>query len=51
VPQTQTDYTSNDPVVSQIEQARQALGNNDRSGATQQINQILASGAPELAAN
>ena len=51
VPQTQTDYTSTDPVVAQISQARQALGNNDRAGATQIINQILASGAPELNAD
>ena len=51
VPQTQTDYTSTDPVVNQIEQARQALGNNDTTGATQRISQILASGAPELNAN
>jgi hypothetical protein len=51
VPQTQTDYTSTDPVVAQIAQARQALGNNDTAGATQMINQILASGAPELNAN
>jgi hypothetical protein len=35
-------------VVLQIDQARQALGNNDTAGATQLINQILASGAPEL---
>lgn len=48
VAQTQTDYASNDPVVAQIEQARQALGHHDKAGATQIINQILASGAPEL---
>jgi hypothetical protein len=48
VPQTQVDYTSQDPVVAQIEQARQALGNGDKAGATQTISQILASGAPEL---
>jgi hypothetical protein len=51
VPQTQTDYASNDPVVNEIEQARQALGNNDTTGASQQISQILASSAPELSAN
>lgn len=51
VPQTQVDYTSNNPVVAQIEQARQALGNRDNAGATQLINQILASGAPELGAD
>jgi len=39
---------SADPVVSQIEQARQALGAHNRGGATQQINQILSSNAPEL---
>ena len=48
---TQVDYTSADPVVAQIEQARQALGHNDRTGASQQISQILAGGAPELSAN
>jgi hypothetical protein len=48
VPQIQTDYTNNDPVVVQIGQARQALGNRDNAGATQIINQILASNAPEL---
>ena len=48
VPQTQVDYSSNDPVVAQIEQARQALGNHDNNGATQIINQLLSSGAPEL---
>jgi hypothetical protein len=48
VPQIQANYTSTDPVVVQIDQARQALGNNDTAGATQIVNQILASGAPEL---
>lgn len=48
VPQTQTDYASNDPVVAQIEQARQALGHHDKAGSTQIIDQILASNAPEL---
>jgi hypothetical protein len=48
VPQTATDYTSGDPVVAQIGQARQALGNHDNAAATQTINQILASNAPEL---
>ncbi|WP_297488820.1 hypothetical protein [Acidocella sp.] len=48
VPQTQTDYVSQDPVVAQIDHARQALGNKDRAGAMRTINQILASGAPEL---
>ena len=49
VPQTQTDYASQDPMVSQIQQARTALGSNDRSGALQIINQMLASNEPELA--
>jgi hypothetical protein len=49
VPQSPADYVSQDPVVNQIEQARTALGSNDRSGALQMINQILASNAPELA--
>lgn len=48
VPQTQTDYISHDPVVAQIEQARQALGDRDNSRSVQIINQILASNAPEL---
>jgi hypothetical protein len=48
VPQTQTDYTTQDPVVAQIGQARTALGNHDNAAATQTINQILASNAPEL---
>ncbi len=49
VPQTQADQTSSNPVVGQIEQARTALGKHDKAGATQIINQILASNAPELA--
>jgi hypothetical protein len=48
VPQTQTDYASSDPVVAQIEQARMALGSNDAAQASQVINQVLASNAPEL---
>lgn len=48
VPQTQTDYSSENPVVAQIEQARTAIGHHDNAGATQIINQILASNAPEL---
>ncbi len=48
VPQTQVDYTSSDPIVTQIEQARMALGNRDNHGAIQSIDQMLASGAPEL---
>ncbi len=49
VPQTQTDYSSENPVIAQIEQARTAIGKHDNAGATQIINQILASNAPELA--
>jgi len=45
---TQVNYASQDPVVSQIEQARFAIGNHDKAGAQQMINQILASNAPEL---
>lgn len=45
---TQVNYASQDPLVSQIEQARFAIGNHDRAGAQQMINQILASNAPEL---
>ena len=48
VPQTQTNYASQDPVVAQIQQARYDLGTNDRSGALQMISQILNSNAPEL---
>jgi len=48
VPQTQTDYVSNDPVVTQIDQARTAIGLNNSAMASQLINQILASGSPEL---
>lgn len=45
---TQATYVSSDPVVSQIQQARFALGSHDRAGAQQVINQILTSNAPEL---
>lgn len=48
VPATQTNYTSHDPVVAQIDQARQALGDHNKAGARQIISQILASNAPEL---
>jgi len=48
VPQTQTNYLSNDPVVAQIGQARDALGAHDKTGAVRIINQILASNAAEL---
>jgi hypothetical protein len=48
VPQTQTNYSSADPVVAQIQQARMALGSNDKAQASQVINQVLASNAPEL---
>lgn len=46
--QSQTNYVSTDPVVAQIEQARMALGSNDNAQASQVINQVLASNAPEL---
>lgn len=48
-PQSQMDYTSHDPVVSEIGQARTALGAHNDTGAVQIIDQILASHAPELA--
>jgi hypothetical protein len=44
-PQT---YSSIDPVVRQINNARFALTKNDSAGAQQIIGQILASNAPEL---
>jgi hypothetical protein len=46
---TQADATSQDPVVAEISQARQALGSGNKAGTLQIINQILASNAPELA--
>lgn len=49
VPQSQTNYTSQDPLIGQIEQARGALGSGNKQGAVQMVNQILTSGAPELA--
>jgi len=49
VPQTAGDTPSNDPVVAQIEQARSDIGSNNKPGAEQTINAILASNAPELA--
>jgi hypothetical protein len=48
VPQTQTDYTSEDPIVSRIEAARTALGSNDIATTKSIVNGILASGSPEL---
>ncbi len=48
VPQTQTNYTSEDPTVTAIDQALAALGNGNRSGAMQMIDQLLASNNPEL---
>jgi hypothetical protein len=45
---TQADAVSQDPVVTQISQARQALGSGNKAGTMQIINQILASNAPEL---
>lgn len=49
VPQTQTDYVSQDPLVEQIDQVRTTLGRNDNALASQLINQILMSDTPELA--
>ncbi len=46
---TEADSTSQDPVVAEITQARQALGSGNKSGTLQIINQILASNSPELA--
>jgi hypothetical protein len=48
VPQTQTDYTNNDPIVSQITQARTTLGYGNIPGTTQIIHQILSTNASEL---
>jgi hypothetical protein len=48
VPASDSETPSSDPVVGQIEQARQALGAHHRQAATQQIAQILSSNAPEL---
>jgi hypothetical protein len=45
---TTGDQPSGDPVVAQIEQARQALGNGDKAGSGKILDQILASAAPEL---
>jgi hypothetical protein len=49
VPQTAGDAPSSDPVVARIEQARGDIGSHNNSAATEAINQILASNAPELA--
>jgi len=49
VPQNAGNMPSSDPVVAQIEQARDDIGSNNKAGAAQAINQILASNAPELA--
>jgi hypothetical protein len=49
VPQTAGDAPSSDPVVARIEQARSDIGSKNKSAATEAINQILASNAPELA--
>ncbi len=45
---TEGAQPSADPVVTQIEQARQALGNGDKAGSGKILDQILAGGAPEL---
>ncbi len=39
---------STNPVVAQIEQARQQIGHHDNQGASATIQQILSSNAPEL---
>lgn len=46
---TQADATSQDPTVTAISQARQALGSGNNSGTVQIIDQILASNSPDLA--
>lgn len=45
---TRANDPSQDPVVAQIEQARQAIGRHDLQGAQATIQQILGSNAPEL---
>ena len=42
VPQDQTNSPSSNPLVGQIENARHALGNGDKAGAVQIIDQMLA---------
>ncbi len=49
VPQSMGDQASMNPVVQQIQQARQLLGAHDIAGAQQILNQILGSNAPALA--
>jgi hypothetical protein len=46
--QSQADETSQNPTVLAITQARMTLGSGNVSGAMRQIDDILASGAPEL---
>lgn len=48
VPAGTGNMPSTDPVVEQIEQARQQIGDNDSQGANATIQQILASNSPEL---
>lgn len=48
VPAGMGNMPSSDPVVAQIEQARQEIGDNNDQGALAIIQQILASNAPEL---
>ncbi|MDE1895446.1 MAG: hypothetical protein KGH91_00050 [Rhodospirillales bacterium] len=48
VPASMGNMPSSDPVVAQIEQARQDIGDNNDQGALATIQQILASNAPEL---
>jgi hypothetical protein len=47
--QSQGAQSSQDPVVTQITQARLELGQGNKTGALQIIDQTLGSGAPELA--
>jgi hypothetical protein len=49
VPQSEGDQASMNPVVNQVEQARQALGAHDTAGAQQILTQVLNSNAPALA--
>jgi hypothetical protein len=48
VPAVTANVPSADPVVTQIEQARQEIGNRNLQAASATINQILSSNAPEL---
>lgn len=48
VPAAMANMPSSDPVVAQIEQARQEIGDNNDQAANATIQQILTSNAPEL---